>query len=302
MHFGGTYFPTDITVLTQEWTQITLVYNQITGVLIFHYIYNNDWTINTYINVGIGCFPIGGSLAVGGWQVSLSGRGSSPGGVFVGEIDRLIVCDVPISPSQMILHWHTALTYEAGIVMGWNFNEGSGLFSYDFVSRQVISLAKAGVTWVPSTCRLSRPNNPSIRIRIEVGAHLDIETLCSGFILSGVMSSTCGTVSTLAKFYYTACYNDVFMLTNHQFNNSMDSVLAFSAICETDAGLTVSPARSLCNDFSARHFPLWTGIDCTMRCVFGKLDSLKTSCICDTGFWGEHCDQVCILHSTIQSC
>ncbi|KAK3101710.1 hypothetical protein FSP39_005732 [Pinctada imbricata] len=265
VQFGGTDFPTDIPVSTGQWTQITLVYNQVTGVLIFHYIYNGDWTVNTYINVGTGCFPIGGSLAVGGWQVSLSGRGSNPGGVFVGEIDRLIIYSVPISSSQMILHWHTAVTYEVGIVMGWNFNEGYGSFSYDFVSRQVISLAKAGVTWVPSTCSLSRPDNPSIRISIEVDKHPDVEALCSRFLLSGSMSTTCGAVSTLAKFYYTSCYNDVSTLTNHQFNNSMDSVLAFSAICETDRGLTDSPARLLCNDFSERHFPMWTGIDCTME-------------------------------------
>ena len=294
MHFGLHTYSTAIQVQAGEWTQISLVYNQVTGVLIFHYIYNVDHTTSTFINVGTGCFPIGGALAVGGWQVALSGVGLPPGGVFVGEVDRLFVFDIPITPSEMVLHWQTSVRFGVGLVMGWNFNECYGKFAYDLVSRQSISLGKTGISWQISTCGISQTDIPTIKIVVGNDTHPDVDTLCSDFMMTSAMATTCGGVSMAARFYYAACFIDVMATSTSQMNNSLDSIIAFSSLCEVAGSLIDSPSQLLCNDFAERHFPVWMGTDCTKKCRFGKLDEAGT-CICDDGFWGQDCETVSIV-------
>jgi hypothetical protein len=54
--------------------------------------------------------PIRGSLVAGQWQEPLEGGGfPPPDGAFIGDIDRMLLWDKPLSPTEVMLHAQTPI-------------------------------------------------------------------------------------------------------------------------------------------------------------------------------------------------
>lgn len=289
---GSYVVPTGISVQLGQWTQISLVYNSITGWITFHYIYNVEVSVFTSVFIGLEALPPRGTLVIGDWQPPIEGGGSIPPGTFVGTLDRVLVWNRPCIQTQIFIHWKTSVTHNTGgLVAGWNFETGYGKTTLDIVNNYPVTISDTGVAWVaipdlPDT----RTIKPTIAINIGIPETAHTEK-CKGLIQSNAFTSQCGSFSESSSFYLMACIEDVSVTGN--LDLSMDSTIAFSSVCEVESGLLSSPYQSLCNDFSSRQFPIWKGLECTAKCIFGKFNLDTSFCECNNGYWGTYCDKEC---------
>ena len=70
----------------------------------------------------------------------------------------------------------------------------------------------------------------------------------------------------------------------------MEVVLTLADHCGIGRTSTSYPARTWCNSFPERHFPVWRGNACDEMCVSGYYGN---SCDCFHGYWGASCENVC---------
>ena len=287
---GSYVVPTGIQVRLNQWTQITLVYNSLSGWITFHYIYGNDITEFTSVYLGIGAFPPRGTLVVGEWQPPIVGGGDIPPGIFIGVIDRVLVWNRPCIPTQIFIHWKTSiLQITTGLAAGWNLEVGNGKISTDIVNNYKLTISEKGCTWIPTDLPDTRTNTPKIDVNIGI-PEPEINSKCNSLLNSSAISSKCNDLAVSSSFYIMACIEDISVTGTMDF--SMDSTIAFGSMCEVEKDIS-PPYQSLCNDFETRTFPVWKGQDCTAKCIFGKFILESSYCQCYSGYWGDKCDQVC---------
>ena len=294
IQFGSNLYKTSLSVQISIWIQISILYQQTTGELIFHYV-SNETSISTYLIIPKDVFTVGGSLVIGQWQESDSGLGSPPNGTFVGDIDSILVWSRRLTYSDIILYWQSPLVNPTeGLIMGWNFDNGRGLISHDFVSNQALIMSVRGTMWIESDFYQEQKEIASVHINYPKQDSTPIIDFCSNVMTAqNFLGNMCSGTSlrSYIKFYQTFCIVNIASSKSHNFDIAMDVIFSFSEICQVYKGLVDFPAQLFCNNFQTRNFPIWKGSDCSIHCIFGKIKN--NTCICDAGFWGPTCKNQC---------
>lgn len=292
IHFNNSITKTGISVGIDAWTHIGLVYNKLNGTLIFHYINEKEVIIYRKFVIGPGCFPVGGTLAIGIWQLSVKNDGNKPQGIFTGVIDKIQVWNKYLTTADIISHWTIVFIKRVNfLVLCWNFDEGFGQTAQDLVVGHVLKIQGSGVFWILSDFKSSI-------IRVQVNEPFEINTIseasrtCTKLLLLGDIPNICARLEITNFFYYAACVSNVVRSKNKDI--ALNSVIIFSSICQSVLRLGDSPSRNLCNAFPSKHFPLVTGSNCDQKCVFGTAHSREKTCICWPGYWGDQCDKECV--------
>ena len=294
IQFGSNLYTTSLSVQISKWFQVSIIYHQTTGELIFHYV-SNETSISTYLIIPREVFTVGGSLVIGQWQESDSGLGSPPNGTFVGDIDRILVWNRRLTHSDIILYWQSPLVNPTeGLIMGWNFDFGRGFISYDFVSNQSLIISASGTVWIESDFHQEGQTIASINIKYLEEVPMSITTFCLNIMTTRpFLGKKCSSLSIRSYiiFYQTFCVLNVASSMSQNLDISMDTIFTFSEICQVYKKLKDFPVRPLCNNFQSRNFPIWKGSNCWMQCIYGKIQN--DSCVCNAGFWGPTCKNEC---------
>lgn len=291
-------YPTDIEVKTDQWTSLAMSYNNDTGDVRLNYVYDGGMMDSAIVNIGQDMMPIRGSLVAGQWQEPLEGGGfPPPDGAFIGDIDRMLLWNKLLSPTEVMLHAQTPiLGPQDGLTMGWNFPTGEGPIIPDFVRDQEMSMSPTGASWTPTNPPYMRMDEPSTEMEFSQFGDIDaiVKEVCEKLFEGD--DDGCGDLAEAQTFYKMACQDDVKVADNPDF--SMDSMMAFGAACEAIKNPPEPPMQDMCNSFPSREYPVWNGDSCNKQCIMGTYNPVTDACDCFHGFWGEMCMEECVGRST----
>lgn len=196
-----------------------------------------------------------------------------------------------LTPNDIINSWlNVPLIPPVHMTLGWLINTGSGYTVLDAVHAHCLSISVAGTSWV------------QVIFNINIHAYLSISQglpgykaaalTCSNLFQNAAITRPCDRLKASSIFFKAACAQDV--VSGKQSHWSMSSVVTFASQCQIETDSSIWPAQILCNNFPGHHFPVWVGQNCSRQCVFGIFNALNESCLCDSRYWGERCDKVCV--------
>ena len=290
--YAGVSYNTSIDVHLNVWTQVSLIYYRQTGVLIFHYIYGDDMTLTSKISIGTGGFSMEGSLIVGSWLRTPNDITPPGEGYFYGTIKRVLIWQKVCSHSELMFHWKVDVyRSEVDLVVGWSFKEGTGFSLTDFVNNLIMAVSTKYSRWVPSEIVFLNPLPETIVLPTTVDVSDQDLQVCKDIMQNSSIAEQCKSLPNTMKYFYMACVDDI--VTSKSDDNKLDSALDVSSLCKTALDLSSLPSQTLCNEFTGRQYPIWNGPNCDVKCVFGTFDDTNQICGCDSGYWGDSCDQEC---------
>ncbi|XP_070533132.1 uncharacterized protein [Ptychodera flava] len=286
IHHGTEFIDTGMVTATNEWVQISFVYFRSTRRCTLYYfnefgeINGQSYTLTTNL------FTPGGTIALGIWQPGVGGN--QPDTEFVGDIDELRIWRRSFEYNGIRQNYRMNVQPDVfGLGGLWKFSEGRGSTASDLVHSHHIRIpSNKGALWYLSNAPVS--NGPICDYICIASSFSDVESRrqaesqCSKAITESEVYRNCESLgSALAQFHEDSCLIDV------AYEDSMSayvwSVDAYSAFCQ--ATLELPPFDPCKNDTSAP--------GCGIECVFGTPDYEKNTCVCNKGFWGESCTEVC---------
>lgn len=286
--------PTGIPVQTDQWTTMAMSYNNATGDVRLSYVHDNGVMDSSMVNVGLNLMPERGSLIAGQWQTPPDQISPPPPGVFIGDIDRMLLFDTTLDPAEIMLHSQIPINGpQDGLTMGFNFGPGEGTVVPDFITGHEMSMSPDGASWVPTAPPYMQMNAPTTEMGFEMFGAIDemVKEMCTELMSNSALAQTCGDLPEGKAFFEMACMDDVKVSDKPDF--SMDSMMAFGGACDTLMGPSEPPTQSMCNDFPNRDFPVWNGDDCNQQCMQGNWDPATNECTCHQGFSGPTCSNTC---------
>ena len=294
IHAGKTTIDTGLIVDSGKWIQLSLVYQRKTKVLQIYLCRSTVFIQRKVLVVDGEWFEDGSILGIGLWVASLRNPVSLQLSKFVGWVDDLRIWNTRIDAVTIQAMWgKDVVEGESNLVAIWKMNEGGGgivkdgVGSYDIVLPSKDSMRPA---WMAADYVTSEATVSVNETRLNEQRTAADKT-CFGIIYSEVMNRTCLTVlGSGANFYFTSCIEGI-LLGNE--NAAFDALLAYSTECKSVGKLSELPGRELCNLMPGKYFNQWYGPSCSRKCVFGTVYILNATCICDKGYWGTSCDQVC---------
>lgn len=304
LHYGETVLDTLVTIQTNKWVHITLVWSKASKILQFYLIdeggivSSRNFPISSEVNV----FEPGGVLALGYWRPSPLGRGHGPTQGFIGILDELRIWNKKLDPGTVVSHWRMNLNcrYSTTLASLWKFNEGQGSVAKDCVSQAHITIPSSiwrPPTWVYSTAPIhffSVDIRRAYSLRFEMMIPLTaVQKKCKEIILDSELKASYPNLNaSLLSFYYSSC---IFTVSRTGYFESAYWILLGAA----DYGLILNPskpwyAKKLCNAVAPNNFPEWVGPKCQTFCKYGSRTSRPSKlCECDYGFYGGNCTREC---------
>ena len=116
-----------------------------------------------------------------------------------------------------------------------------------------------------------------------------LETFCNNVIYGGSLSGCSSLGAGQHEFFYLHCIYSG--LAHRSDSKTMETVLAFADYCQAISGSS-GLSQNLCNNFTGRSFPHYSGVSCTTLCQSGTMQPSGT-CVCAAGFRGSQCDTTC---------
>lgn len=298
---NGSIFDTGITAVLEEWHQITIVWQNVNHQIVFYSYCENgaflfmSFTVSQNFNFeNYGYFGLGHPL----YPFVRQSSNKAEHQYFVGEIDEVRV-------------WHKALlyvdvvqqrliriqTYTNLLVCYWKFDEGEGNIIKDLVSHYDFKIVNYGtlrnnVIWRFSGLPLQPPHLPYFNSFPNIEKQIYAERKCKE-IVNNIVFQPC--IEAIGRGYlnlfYVACVDDAAGSLNIEASVSIS--VDMSDYCQEVETLTSWPAQNLCQEFEV--FPDWVGPNCNIPCKYPQTFalSLKSSCFCQPGFWGQSCDATC---------
>ena len=290
IHHDSQTLESDISVDVGVWGMLALGYQKSTQQVTLVYI-SDPGTINYERHTGfsLGSFPSFGTLVLGAYHGSTDMN-------LIGAVDRVTIWDRMFSLQDIRYHWQTNIVYgEPSVTYMWTMSEGSGRSTIDSQHATLLYMHPK-TTWANSDVVMSQSypaeTYPASPMYVSVTAKEMAKMTCESLYRDSILAQMCGKLNAITSYYYAACLRSV--SATGVASNSLDSVLVYASTCQQVLDLPEWPARSLCNAFPKRHFPIWVGTQCDVRCIFGHVDPRSPeTCVCDTGYWGTDCSSEC---------
>ena len=278
-------FPTGIAVEVGEWCNIGVSYDVQTGEVLFDYIHG-DSSVYTYTvidTIGLGALDTGGTLVIGQWDIFTA----SPPGHSIITVDRVLIWDKALSPSDFENNWKVNVIAEKpGLSSIYNVDEGTGLEIKDSLTGNIASIDEAS-SWTQSDIYII-PESVQVSDSSELVVIDETASAVCGQ-LKMVLKQQCSSLSFLLDVMYKSCLEDVAATGNP--DNSIDVALHAAKECSEQLSID-NPLKSSCNDFPTRNFPGWVGDYCDLQCLHGTFTP-ETGCVCEAGYYGASCSEAC---------
>ena len=281
---------TGVSIETGVWGMLSLGYRKSTLQVTLAYITSTGAvSYEKHTGFSLGSFRSWGTLVIGAQHGSTNMN-------LIGAVDRVTIWDRAFSLEDVRYHWQTNIVFrEPSVTYMWTMSEGSGRSTVDSQHAQRLYMHPQ-TTWANSDVVVSSTypaeTFPASPTYVSVTALETARATCDSLYHDGVLSQLCGALTDATSYYYAACLRSV--AATGEASSSLDSVLVFASTCQRALGLSEWPARTLCNAFPKRHFPVWIGTPCNIRCIFGHVDPRAPEvCVCDTGYWGDDCSSEC---------
>jgi len=274
----------------------------------------------TAMSMVLGSSPFlpGGILSLGQWALSPSGLGTIPRYSYIGLIDEVRFWSMLMDEDQLrALYGRFVDPSTASNLAGfYTFDQGQGEAVADAMSRLTCGNVDhdgpciylpnrklyAAPEWRYSDVQLFKPASAVADLYqttfLSVSVRDDATTVCNGLFLGGrpIIALCSGLGMAMQQYYAVACTYDA-SVANHVYAG-IASLDLFADMCDSVlAEITSWPARRECNAFdtTAVVFPDWFGASCDSPCVFGQPQLVQGQylCICETGYWGSSCSQIC---------
>jgi len=288
-------------VTINEWSHISLVWHHKTKILEFyHFNFEGKVQRRSYVLSSNPLTP-GGILSLGQWELSPGGNETYTVNSFVGIIDEIRVWKRAFNPALILQNWRMNVVPTHPDVTGlWKINEGESDVIVNLVTDENIYLPRSPwqqPTWVFSDAEI-KTNLTSSEKPFEM--HFPNKTLeenaksfCYELFYKGALYDYCHLrLKAELEFHYLVCLKDI-ASTGH-IHAALTAVISFSDHCQAVFNSSSWPAQSLCNKFPGAHFPVWIGMKCDIKCIFGTADpGDRNLCVCMKGYWGSDCSQIC---------
>ena len=297
--YKGNAFDTGFELELSKWNQITLVYNQLVGILHFyHFSWSGKMRLRVF-KLDTKVFANGGKLVLGQWQPSLASDNLIPESSFVGEIDEIRIWKRRTNSDLVKLNWRLNVevrTYP-DLLHLWKLNQVEERVVRDLLGKSDLFMIKFHEPlWTFSDSDIPRQREKGTVFN-DIEFRREAESFCFALILGGPLYNSCQDLAIqVAQFYYKVCLHDISLSRN--LTAAVYAVITFSDYCQATLNLTEWPAQKICHHFPRQRYPHWIGLQCATRCVFGyptpdKNATGRVSCKCERGYWGPDCSNLC---------
>ena len=293
IHYGSIEIDTLLTLQTNQWNHISLVWTKSSKILQFLLIDSNEKTQvrNFPINADQDIFQPGGILTLGYWYPSPVPMGRTIPGAFVGEIDQLRIWNTRKSVSDIIRYRTVNIDCNArNLANLWRFNEGQGDIATDCTSSVSFHfpIYAQGPIWVYSSAPVALTT--ILEASVTITERTSAESLCNGLLFGGTYGKPCSSLPmSIKRFYTLGCYE--LDLAGGESEERVWSIFAFLDYCRVFLGRNEWPGETYCSGLTDTKLPAWVRLPCGEDCAFGTIH--KKKCECRSGFFGKECSHQC---------
>lgn len=294
LYYNGTIVSTHLAIHVDVWSQVSLVFHRQRDVLVLHYLWMDGGTkvshLYEVLKVAVDIFPAGGTLAVGTWQTSVIMTTLPLTTTLYCSVQKVSVWIVALTPQEIVTTWqHTSLSTPRGLALGWLLTSGSGFLATDTVHSHRLTISATGALWIH--CDLLVYVNAYVAVSFTSSGYASALASCSAYMQFRAIHRACSGLVAAQSYHTSACVRDI--ISGGGVDWSMAAVLTFTSQCQVLTDSHTWPGQDLCTAFQSRHFPEWFGAQCNQRCVFGRFLNDSSVCVCDEGYWGKACDELC---------
>lgn len=295
--YRGYDYDTGIVLDIGYWHQISLVFIQSLGTVKIYVFDKNGAVTIRVLQLDKDIWKRNGILAFGQW-ISSKDNSQPPTSNFYGTIDEVRIWKRLSNPDLVKSTWRLNVhpTEYKDLLHLWKMNQVQGGVVYDLAGKNNLLLKKFHQPkWQFSDANVSLPD---LSVLTTTGAFKEkAKSFCFSILLKGSLFDKCESLGKqIAEFYYLGCLRETGILMD--INAAINSVVSFADYCQNALKLPTWPAKDLCDVFQKERFPYWIGEQCDVKCVFGYSvpspnDTNKVDCKCESGYWGENCENLC---------
>ena len=300
----GVYFRNQVQGLNlhielNHWIQISLVWHRATTILEVYVFDTFGIPQVQAIQLTNAAFQSGGILVIGQWySVTPVPLPLLPNEPFIGSIDEIRIWNRITNPSLITSNWKlNAGLNTPDLAILWKLNEGIGSVAVDLIGGLLLQFPDwNGPFWritdedypIDAEKPLAYPYFPDDSFAVEATSK------CQEIFLSGYLHNSCIALGTaIIDIHYIQCLKDIAF--HQDLGAAIEATISVADLAKTQLHLEEWPARYLCNSFPGWDFPYWIGPNCDIPCIFGRKNPYKeTECVCDRGYWGYGCTDVCL--------
>ena len=297
IHYDTNVYKTNIVLRLEFWSQISIVWNEITAIF-------GVYIIDTFDVVKVQSFSFQSNTFHGTVSISL---GQLPPntipkndilGYFVGFIDELRIWKRIHHPSLVLNNIRIMVTENSpDLSFAWGFNEGVGTSSIDFITQSKFSTISTFYhpKWVSSDLILTHKlgiTQPSTLPHISDLANTtyQFKKLCEKLFSDKNLLDKCNNLGAPTKdSYLDLCVKQISMSNDP--NLAAQTLRQYAELCQLKNNIDEPPDQMLCRSFPHSVFPVWVGTNCQTKCIFGQY--IDDICKCTYGFWGKQCSRMC---------
>ena len=259
LRIGLEIWDTGISAEVDNWNQVTLVYNNITGAIYFYHINSMGNIRQATQTMTAGIFKRGGStISIGQWipplETSTGETDRLPG--FLGLIDEVRFWNREFSLHDVKTSWRVNVIATARhIAILWKFNEGQNNIVHDLVNgvQLYIPSVRRAPLWI-----FSYVNINILPVTTEIAfltgeLRVKAEKWCNQYIETSPLSHACSGLGDGTKaFYVRACLRII--AASHQVSLGVSVVVAFADTCQMQLNIAIWPARRMCRYVVASNY------------------------------------------------
>ena len=292
IHRDNVSIDTGLLVPNNVWTQITMVYQNETGVLQIFTKYSDSLPQFGVYYVGFGWFEDGLSMGIGISQGSNVSAVPLSYPLFSGLIDDVRILNKRLDIVTINANWKSdADIYDQGMKALWKMDEGAGIIVHDSIGTNHISMSPTGLPlprWVTADYETLAATQTLQRRRQVLKSAA--EGKCRELLFDKALQETCRSVlGNSTSIYYHGCVESV--LAENNVKAADNALFSLSSSCMNLLNLTMNPATHLCNQTTSKNIDGYFGVNCSQKCNYGEVTDGK--CICFKGYWGVSCSDEC---------
>ena len=291
--YDGTLYTSNLTLETDTWTKVVIVYTDSTGELdIYNFKSNGNLERNT-LALPSGIFNDAGQISLGHWIPPIKTTEQyQPSGLH-GSLDNLLVWASPVPPNVISdLFGMNPLDASHLLSRLWTFDEGFGLHTLDLKEQDKFSSpSKPWVqpSWIPSDLEYIRYYFPGMTEVFYSNSvdKINGRTLCSKISTSTeTLTQSCTHVSVATQsMFYLACEHAYSAIKSTAAYNIL---ITYAQLCDQALDQNIA-VTNVCNQLSSteKHNTI-----CNTTCLYGDIQ-LDGTCTCATGYFGNNCENAC---------